>query len=118
MTSTLGIVSHISVYSVHQVNILITTPGGGVQKRYKHVVQTGSGVAVGKATGEVKLTTYLQLVPRTRIRGSIHPLPRTSSWHSVYLVKHRDSFHLYFYRLASSLCFVSQIPDSAMKLIE
>jgi hypothetical protein len=31
------------------------------------------------------LTTLLQLVPRSRIRGSIHPLPHTPS-----LVKHRD----------------------------
>jgi hypothetical protein len=28
----------------------------------------------------VKLTTHLQLVPRSRKCGSIHPLPRTSSW--------------------------------------
>jgi hypothetical protein len=28
----------------------------------------------------VKLTTHLQLVPRSRICGSIHPLPHTSSW--------------------------------------
>jgi hypothetical protein len=40
----------------------------------------------------VKLTTHLQLVPRSRKCGSIHPLPRTSSWHSAYLVKHSDNF--------------------------
>jgi hypothetical protein len=28
----------------------------------------------------VKLTTHLQLVPKSRIRQSIHPLPHTSSW--------------------------------------
>jgi hypothetical protein len=28
----------------------------------------------------VKLTTHLQLVPRSRKCGSIHPLPHTSSW--------------------------------------
>jgi hypothetical protein len=28
----------------------------------------------------VKLTTHLQLVPRSRKCGSIHPLPYTSSW--------------------------------------
>jgi hypothetical protein len=38
----------------------------------------------------VKLTTHLQLAARSKIRGSIHPLPHTSSWCSVSLVKHRD----------------------------
>jgi hypothetical protein len=27
-----------------------------------------------------ELTAHLQLVPRSRKRGSIHPLPHTSSW--------------------------------------
>jgi hypothetical protein len=40
----------------------------------------------------VKLTTHLQLVPRSRKCGSIHPLPYTSSWRSAQLVKHRDNF--------------------------
>jgi hypothetical protein len=31
----------------------------------------------GKATRVVKLITHVQLVPRSRIRGSIHPLPHT-----------------------------------------
>jgi hypothetical protein len=57
-----------------------------------HVVQTGSGghptfrpmgtggfFPGGKSCRGVKLTTRLQLVPRSRIRGSIHPLPYTSS---------------------------------------
>jgi hypothetical protein len=39
----------------------------------------------GKAAQGVKLTTHLQLVSRSRKRGSIHPLP-----HSALLVKHRD----------------------------
>jgi hypothetical protein len=42
----------------------------------------------------VKLTAHLQLVPRSRKRGSIHPLPHTPSWRSAYLVKHRDNFIL------------------------
>jgi hypothetical protein len=37
-------------------------------------------------------TTHLQLVPRSRKRGSIHPLPHTSSWRSAQLVKHRNKF--------------------------
>jgi hypothetical protein len=28
----------------------------------------------------VNLTIHLQLMPRSRIRGSIHPLPHTFSW--------------------------------------
>jgi hypothetical protein len=37
----------------------------------------------------VKLTTHLQLVPRSRKRGSIQPLPYTPSWPSAYWIKHR-----------------------------
>jgi hypothetical protein len=40
----------------------------------------------------VNLTTHLQLVPRSRKRGSIHPLTYTPSWRSSYLVKHRENF--------------------------
>jgi hypothetical protein len=43
-----------------------------------------------------KLTTHLQLLPRTRKRGSIPPLHHTSSWRSVFLDKHRDNFILLF----------------------
>jgi hypothetical protein len=31
----------------------------------------------------IKLTTHLQLVPRPRKRGPIHPFTHTSSWRSV-----------------------------------
>jgi hypothetical protein len=48
----------------------------------------------------VKLITNLQLVPKSRKRGSIHSLPHTSSWHSAYLVKHRDNFTFYHFTLA------------------
>jgi hypothetical protein len=37
----------------------------------------------GKVGRGVKLTTHLQLVPRSRKYGSIHPLPHTLSWHSA-----------------------------------
>jgi hypothetical protein len=40
----------------------------------------------------VKLTTHLQMVLRSRKRGSIHPLPHTPSWRSAQLVKHRENF--------------------------
>jgi hypothetical protein len=41
----------------------------------------------------VKLTTYLHLVPRSRICGAIPPLPQYAfiAW---YLVKHKDNFSL------------------------
>jgi hypothetical protein len=37
----------------------------------------------GKSGWSVKLTTHLQLVPRSRKYGSIHPLPHTPSWCSA-----------------------------------
>jgi hypothetical protein len=40
----------------------------------------------------VKLTTHLQLVPRSRKCGSIHQLPHTSSWRSASSGKARDKF--------------------------
>jgi hypothetical protein len=43
----------------------------------------------------VKLTTHLQLVPRSRKYGSIRPLPHTHSWRSAQLVKHSDYFIFY-----------------------
>jgi hypothetical protein len=44
----------------------------------------------------VKLTTHLHLVPRSRMRGAIRPLPHTSfmAWH---LVKHREKFAFIFF---------------------
>jgi hypothetical protein len=49
----------------------------------------------------VKLTAHLQLVPRSRKCGSIHPLPHTPSWHSAELVKHRDNFTFVPYGIRS-----------------
>jgi hypothetical protein len=40
---------------------------------------------------------HSQLVPRSRKRESIHPLPHTFSWHSAELANHGDNFT--FYRL-------------------
>jgi hypothetical protein len=51
-----------------------------------------------------KLTTHLQLVPRSRKRGSIRPLPHTPSWCSAWLAKHRDNFNFYLYRYFSNSC--------------
>jgi hypothetical protein len=46
----------------------------------------------GQSGRDVKLTTHLQLVQRSRKCGSIQPLPHTPSWHNALLVKHRDNF--------------------------
>jgi hypothetical protein len=72
---------------------------GSVPSRVKdfsllHSVQTGSGghpasytvgtwggsFPGGKSGRSVNLTTHLNLMLRSRIRGSIHPLPHISSW--------------------------------------
>jgi hypothetical protein len=37
----------------------------------------------GKSGQDMKPTTHLQLVPRSRKRGSINPLPHTPSWRSA-----------------------------------
>jgi hypothetical protein len=44
-----------------------------------------------KATGDVKLTTHLYLVPMSRMRGAIYQLPQYvfTAW---YLVKHMEDF--------------------------
>jgi hypothetical protein len=42
----------------------------------------------------VKLATDLQLMPRSRECGFIHPLLHKPSWSSAKLVKHRDNFNL------------------------
>jgi hypothetical protein len=39
----------------------------------------------------VKLTTHLHLVPGSKKRGAIPPLPNTPSWRGAQL-KHRDNF--------------------------
>jgi hypothetical protein len=59
----------------------------------------------------VKLTIYIQLMPRSRIRGSIHPLPHTSSWRSAYLVKHGDNFTFFVCKINNlfSISFETEI---------
>jgi hypothetical protein len=39
----------------------------------------------------LKLTTHLHLLPRSRMRAAIPPLPNTLSWHGAEL-KYRDNF--------------------------
>jgi hypothetical protein len=61
----------------------------------------GSPSRCQSGRGVMKQTTHLQLVPRLRKCGSIHPLPHTPIWCSAELVKLRDNFTLtmtlYFY---------------------
>jgi hypothetical protein len=45
----------------------------------------------------VKLATHFQVVPRSRKRGSLQPLPHTPSRNSAYLVKHRDLLPFIYY---------------------
>jgi hypothetical protein len=44
----------------------------------------------------VKLTTHLQLVPRSKNVWSYTPLPNTPSWRGAQL-KLRDNFTFYYY---------------------
>jgi hypothetical protein len=44
----------------------------------------------------MKLTTQLQLVPMSRKRGAIPPLPHMYSWRGAELVKSRDKFAVNF----------------------
>jgi hypothetical protein len=41
----------------------------------------------------VDLMDYLQIMSRSRIHGSIHPLPHTFSLRTAELVKHREDFN-------------------------
>jgi len=46
----------------------------------------------GKAAEVVKLTNHLHLVPRSRMRGAVSPLPNMPPWRGAQLKKHGDSF--------------------------
>jgi hypothetical protein len=56
---------------------------------------TRSSFPAGKSGGGVELTTHLHLVPASRMRGDISPLPQYV-FMARCLVKHRDNFTLYF----------------------
>jgi hypothetical protein len=72
-------------------HLLSLSPGRVKNLSLLHVVQTVSGAHPAfypTGTGGVfppgmKLTTHLQLVLRSRKRGSIHPLSHTPSWRSA-----------------------------------
>jgi hypothetical protein len=61
----------------------------------------------GSSGRAVKLATHLQLVPRSRKYGSIHPLLHTPSWRSAYLFKYRDNFTLSAYFPRQCALFVT-----------
>jgi hypothetical protein len=43
-------------------------------------IDTRGSFPGGKAAEDMKLTNHLHLVPRSRMRGAIPPLPNTSLW--------------------------------------
>jgi hypothetical protein len=82
-----------------------------------HHIQNGSGAHPasypmgtrgsfpgGKSGRYVKLTTHLHLVPKSRIRGAIPPLPQhvCMAW---CLVKHKDNFTFTFIPFLSTAGF-------------
>jgi hypothetical protein len=58
------------------------------------------------------LTTYLQLIPRSRKLESIHPLPHTPSWRNAHLVKSRNKCAFYLRLYVSML----KLSDSCIKI--
>jgi len=58
-----------------------SVPGRGKDFSLFGHFQTGFGAHGGKASGNVKLNTYLNRVSRLSMRGAISPLPYTSIWH-------------------------------------
>jgi hypothetical protein len=57
-----------------------------------------------EAAGGVKLTTHLHLVPKSRMRGSIPPLPTTPSWRGAQL-KNRDNLTLIYIQNINSFYY-------------
>jgi hypothetical protein len=87
----------------------VLVPAGTENFSPHHRVQTGSGThpasypmgARGsfpgaKASEASKLTTHLHLVPRSRMRGAITPLPQ-QAFMALCSVKEKAQWQLYFY---------------------
>jgi hypothetical protein len=73
-----------------------------------HRVQNGSGAhpasypmgtrgsfPADKEAGSVKLTIHLHLVPMSKMRGAIPPLPNTPSWRGAQLKKAQGQLYLF-----------------------
>jgi hypothetical protein len=74
----------------------------------------GSFPGGGESSRGVKLTTHLQLVLRSRKRGSIYSLPYTPSWYSAQLV--RDSFWCTMCYRKNTGCYAVQSMLTTVKL--
>jgi hypothetical protein len=66
----------------------------------------------GLGDRRVELTTHLQLVPRPRKCGSIHPLPHTPSWRSASSVKQLVSRHVCYRNRKGTLQYQCTNRDS------
>jgi hypothetical protein len=64
-------------------NFLFTSSRPALGPTQPLIQRVRGAVSQGCSGVGVKLTTHLQLVPRSRKCGSIHPLPHTPSWHSA-----------------------------------
>jgi hypothetical protein len=61
-------------------------------------------LSLGIKRRSLKLTTHLHLIPRSRMRGAILPLPNTPSWRGAHL-NHRDNFTFTFtFTFNSNVC--------------
>jgi hypothetical protein len=60
----------------------------------RHSLQTGSGAHSASCAMDVKLAIHLHLAPRSRVRGSMPPLPQYV-FTALCLVKHRENFTFY-----------------------
>jgi hypothetical protein len=89
-----GVVCIASSYGLDNDNFNVSISSGLALGSTQLPIQWVPG-AFSQGRG-MKLTTHLQLVPRSRKRGAIHLLSHTPSWRSVKLVKHSDNLNFYF----------------------
>jgi hypothetical protein len=61
----------------------LMTPCRLAQDDYFHIGVHPTSYQMGQCGRGVKLTTHLQLVPRSRKCGPIQPFPHTPSWHTA-----------------------------------
>jgi hypothetical protein len=84
----------------------VRVPAGAGNFSFHHRVQPGSGAHIasypmgnrGSSGRGVKLTTHLHLMPRSRMRRGIPPLPNTHPWRDSQLQnKAQGQIYLYIY---------------------